>query len=182
VYTSPVADFAYTPVQPDNLNNEVQFSDLSTGATAWDWVFSGSDGVKTSGLPSPLITFADTGIVAVRLAVSTPEGCTDSILRRVDLVPRVRLFVPNVFSPDNATQPDNDRFGIHGILPGYTDFSMTVWSRWGEMVFDTANPADTWNGRTRDGKRLQPGVYVYRISLTGPRGEPMEWNGTVTLL
>lgn len=178
----PVADFAYLPELLSNLNNTAYFQDKSdSSALQWRWEF-GSFSYSTK--QNPIHVFAsDTGFVPVTLRVFNAEGCSDTITRVLDITPKVRLYVPNVFAPLSDTGLRNDRFGLLGILPGYSDFNMRVWSRWGELLFESTDPENGWDGRrNRDGKVMPVGVYVYQITLKGPRGEPLRFEGTISLL
>jgi len=181
VYASPVAGFRYLPKNPSNLDNTLLFTNLSdASAVLWSWTF-GSFG--TSQQFNPLYTFPDTGLVPVVLMVSNVQGCMDTLTQIVDIVPKVQLYIPNVFAPGLGSSNGNDRFGILGILPGYTNYRMTIWSRWGEMLFETNDAQETWDGRRMGSSKLMPkGVYIYSIRFTGPRGEPFEYEGSITLL
>ena len=60
---------------------------------------------------------------------------------------------------------------------------MSIWNRWGELVFETNNPNDKWNGEKRNSGGMSPeGVYVYVVSFTGPRGEAKTYKGFATLV
>lgn len=176
---SPIADFTFSPdTLLSNINNTVQFTDQSTAASAWNWTF-GKFGVST--LVNPVKTFTDTGLVKVRLIVTHRSGCQDSLTKTLDFRPEIRWFMPNAFTPNN--DGINEGFKGKGFLTGYSNFSMTIWNRWGELVFETNNPEEAWNGRLRNTGDMSPaGVYVYVVRFTGPRGEINEYKGYATLI
>ncbi|TNE59026.1 MAG: PKD domain-containing protein [Bacteroidetes bacterium] len=179
VEPSPVADFTYSP---DSLltrfNNTVQFKDLSTGANRWNWTF---DEYGTTTQQDPLFTFPDTGLMKVTLIATHPEGCKDSLSKYLDFSPVITWYMPNAFTPNGDGQ--NDGFRGKGFLEGATAFQMTIWNRWGELVFETENPDDEWNGRQMNTGEMSPeGVYVYVVTFTGPRGQKEEFKGYATLL
>jgi PKD repeat protein len=180
-YPSPTANFDYSPRAVSNLNNTVTFKNLSDSTSAvWNWQFGAAG---QSSQANPVYVFLqDTGLTPIKLTAWNQYGCPDSLTKFVDVVPLARLYVPNAFKPFVDNGSGNDRFGISGILPAYSDFSMTIWSRWGEMLFRSEDPARTWDGRRGDdGRVMPPGVYVYIVHLKGPRGEPIDLQGTVTL-
>jgi hypothetical protein len=60
---------------------------------------------------------------------------------------------------------------------------MTIWNRYGELVFETANPLDGWSGLDQKSGSMSPdGVYVYVVTFTEPRGRPVEYKGFATLI
>ncbi len=182
VRPSPVANFNYQPSKLSNLENEAQFYDLSdTSVVQWNWLF-GDNG--RSFQQNPKYTFQqDTGLVPVTLRVTNQYGCSDTLVRILDIVPTLRLYLPNVFAPQSDNGNGNDRFGLLGIIPGYEDFNMKIWSRWGELLFESNRPEDQWNGRkSGSGKVYPPGVYIYQINMTGPRKEPIRLQGSVSLV
>lgn len=179
VEPSPIADFDCDPSSGlSNFNNTVQFTDKSTGAAHWNWQIGNR---FTTLEQNPTYTFSDTGLVNVRLIVTHPAGCKDSMTKVLDIRPEVTWFMPNAFTPNGDGV--NDDFYGKGYLNGVTDFKMTIWNRWGELVFETSNPNDRWNGEKRNAHGMSPeGVYVYVVTFTGPRGEKNEFKGFATLV
>jgi gliding motility-associated-like protein len=177
-YDPPIADFSFAPTEVDILNPTVSFTDLSTDAKYWNWKF---DRFGTSVKQNPEFVFPDTGLMRIRLIVTHPEGCKDSLVQFLDVKPVVTWFMPNAFTPNG--DGTNDGFLGKGLVRGATDFNMSIWNRWGEMVFQTSNPDEPWNGRAQQTGGLSPvGVYVYTVSFTGPRGEKFEYKGYATLV
>lgn len=175
----PVANFACDPDSAlSNFNNTVQFTDLSTGAAHWNWQI----GPKFSTPEQhPLYTFMDTGLVNIRLIATHEYGCKDTMAKTLDIRPVITWHMPNAFTP-NGDGVNDDFFG-KGFLNGVTNFRMTIWNRWGEMVFETTNPNDKWNGEKRNSSGMSPeGVYIYTVTFTGPRGEAQEYKGFATLV
>jgi gliding motility-associated-like protein len=179
VEPSPTAAFTCDPETGlTNLNSTVQFIDQSLETNRWNWTF---DKYGTSKETNPSFTFPDTGLVQVRLIVTHPEGCKDSITKFLDIRPEVKWYMPNAFTPNG--DGSNEGFLGKGFLYGATNFNMTIWNRWGELVFETNNPDEAWNGRQMNTGGMSPmGVYVYLVHFTGPRGEPYEFRGYATLV
>lgn len=175
---SPEAGFSYTPAEPSSIEPDVVFNDESQDAIKWFWDFG--DGV-TSTVRSPSHTYRDTGLVAVQQIVVHPSGCRDTLIQYIDIKPEVRYFLPNAFTPNSDSV--NDGFKGVGIMEGATQFKMSIWNRWGELVFETGNPNEAWNGRKGNGGDEVPaGVYLVVVTFKGPRGEPFNFKGYATLL
>jgi gliding motility-associated-like protein len=179
VEESPKADFVFDPNENlSNFNNTVRFTDQSTNANRWNWTF---DDLGRSSVQNPVFTFQDTGLMTVRLIVTHPRGCQDSITKILDIVPKITWYMPNAFTPNNDGA--NEGFLGKGILDGVTDFNMTVWNRWGEKVYETNSHEESWNGRRMSVGDLSPaGVYTYIVTFTAPRGERKSYKGFATLV
>lgn len=113
------------------------------------------------------------------LSVSTAFDCTttDDIIVSKDCY----TDIPNSFTPNG--DGSNDYFFPRQFLSkSVTSFSMKVYNRYGQMIFETTNP----NGRGWDGKfnsKDQPtGVYVYTIDVTFDNNKVESFSGNVTLL
>ena len=116
--------------------------------------------------------------------VTDHNGCTasDSInVLTCDTNPcRNHFFIPNVFTPNGDGH--NDQFGLlkgNNVEPSEF-FSISIFDRTGERVFETTNETDTWDGQFR-GKPAAPGVYVY-IAKYVCNGDHIDTHGAVTLL
>jgi len=175
----PVADFYHTPPSYiSNFHPTVEFTDYSRRAAAWDWTF-GEYG--STILQNPTFTFPDTGKVDVQLAIMHYYGCVDTIVKTIDVEPRITYFLPNAFTPNNDTKNDEYRGG--GYFRGIKDFQMTIWDRYGGVAFQTTDPSEGWNGRRNNIGDIAPnGVYVCIVRYTGPRGVQHEEKGFATLI
>ncbi|MBP7274340.1 MAG: gliding motility-associated C-terminal domain-containing protein [Saprospiraceae bacterium] len=178
VLGSPAADFSYTPEALSSFQNTASFTNLSQKYRSIRWDFG--DG-SISYANSPEHTFADTGIVAVQLIAYHQSGCTDTIIKYLDIIPKVTYFIPNAFTPNSDAK--NDYFLGKGEFEGIKDFEMTIWNRWGEMIFQTNDPTEGWNGKKNNqGQDSQQGVYIFVVHYTTPRNEKIELKGFATLV
>jgi len=71
-----------------------------------------------------------------------------------------RLFVPGAFTPNNDGL--NDLFSPHAG-EGIIDFNLSIYNRWGQLVFSTKDKAKGWDGKL-SGVSQPVGVYVWTIS------------------
>ena len=77
----------------------------------------------------------------------------------------------------------NDDFRGQGVFAGMQNFEMTIWNRYGQLLFNTNDPFEGWPGIKNDnGEPLPTGVYVYLVTYNGPRGEPFKFKGFATLI
>ena len=178
VLPSPIADFTYSPDQPSNLLPTVSFFDESFEPVAWKWSFGN---VGASIQQNPVFTFPDTGMQEVQLVVFHASGCTDTLIQFLDVIPEVRYFLPNAFTPNG--DGNNDGFRGNGIMEGATDFNLSIWNRYGEKLFETEDPFEPWNGRKDNIGKLAPqGVYIVVVTYVEPRGIKRELRGFATLV
>ncbi|MCB0568916.1 MAG: gliding motility-associated C-terminal domain-containing protein [Phaeodactylibacter sp.] len=69
------------------------------------------------------------------------------------------IYIPNSFSPNNDGV--NDEF--YPLSPcDLLDYQLTIFDRWGQMVFRSSDPTDRWDG-SRKGEPLGRSVYVYML-------------------
>ena len=175
---APTADFLFTPESPNNLNPLISFSDRSQDAIFWEWRF-GEEGFSFERSPS--YRFRDTGRYEVSQIVTHPSGCLDTIIKIIDIKPEVTYFLPNAFTPNGDSV--NDTYKGVGIMEGARNFNFTIWNRWGELIFETSNPNEGWNGKKFNNGRESPnGVYVALVKFTTPRGEEREIKAFATLI
>ncbi len=116
------------------------------------------------------------GNVNYQVNVSIPEGCEESALISINV--RMPEFdIPNIFSPNNDGVNDVFRIFSGG---GLTDYSCKVYNRWGQVVFETTNIDESWDG-TYNGDPAPTEVYIYSIEFRVGT-ELFEENGEVTLI
>jgi len=93
------------------------------------------------------------------------------------------LFVPTAFSPNFDGK--NDRFRVKGPTQGIDNFRLSVYNRWGQLIWETNNFGDGWDG-TYNGTNCPLGAYTWVLSF-GVTGNIQEKNkvvkrGVVTLI
>ncbi len=176
---SPTAGFSYTPEMLSNFQPEAFFTDESLDAEAVQWNFG--DGTPPVYVWNPSHTFAEPGTYEVMQVVRHESGCLDTatVLLTSELL--VTYYLPNAFTPNNDSK--NEEFKGAGFFDGMSGFEMSIWNRWGEMIFMTNDPNQGWNGRKNNtGPVLQNGVYVVVVRYTEPSGNQISQKGFVTLV
>jgi len=163
----PVADFSFDPQNANIFQSKITFTDLSTSTiTSWAWHFNvhGSTEISEEKNPVKIFPSDEEGLYPVLLKVVNAVGCIDSITKNVFIADFSSLFIPNSFTPNN--DGINDRWVISHNDLSY--FKLTVFNRWGEVVFTTNDPDEAWDG-TFKGARVEMDVYVYKIYWEGDK-------------
>ena len=114
---------------------------------------------------APCDTLTDTIKITVLACDTLPADTT------------TRIFIPNVFTPNN--DGTNDWFAIQGV--GIFQYHLLIYNRWGSKLFESNEINQWWNG-TYQGNPVADGVYVYLISYRDVRGKYHELQGYVTVL
>ncbi|MCC6413278.1 MAG: gliding motility-associated C-terminal domain-containing protein [Saprospiraceae bacterium] len=109
------------------------------------------------------------------------DGCFDTASVIVRVISQTCIdpfiFVPKAFTPNG--DGENDVFRARGV--DIAELHMIVWNRWGEKVFETENPLDSWDGIFRENP-VPPDSYAWFLKVTCGNGEYYEAKGDVTLL
>ena len=88
------------------------------------------------------------------------------------------IFIPNTFTPNGDQK--NDVFRIRSY--GMSHISLfRVYNRWGELIFETSNINEGWDG-TWKGQLCFPAVYVYYVEGVCSDGTILLKHGNVTLV
>ena len=87
------------------------------------------------------------------------------------------VFIPNAFSPNGDGY--NDVLYVRGLYIEKVIFR--IFDRWGEMVFESQDVSQGWDGVFRDSP-LQPDVYDYYLDVTCIGGLKSIVKGNVTLM
>jgi gliding motility-associated-like protein len=145
------------------LESDVQFISSSTDAVTWSWNFGDPGSANnTSNLEHPVHSFENPGNYCVTLTVQNSTGCTDMTTYCVEVQPEFTFYIPNAFTPNGSG--NNDVFMGKGENIG--QFEMSIYDRWGNLVFFTDDVTKGWDGRMKEsGEICQMDVYVYNIAL-----------------
>jgi gliding motility-associated-like protein len=164
VYLSPNAAFTLEPNLP-SANEVAQFTDLSSNALNWMWDF-GDGGTSTD--QNPEYTFETSGTFTVTLVVES-DFCSDAVSRTLAVEEELLVYVPNSFTPNNDGLNDVFRPSLFGTEIG--QYSLQVFNRWGDVVFETEDPDDGWIGNVDNAETsgefyVQNGVYAWRLVVS----------------
>ncbi len=176
VYPVPEASFYTSPQVASILNPVIDFMNTSSGATIYTWDFGDN---KSSFEFSPQHMYAETGIYEIILYVENDYGCRDTARGQVVVEGASTVYIPNAFTPNNDGV--NDYFNVQGI--GLTDIQMSIYNRWGQIVFTSDNTSKGWDGNDYySGTKCPIGVYVYQVKVKSFKGDTREYVGRVTLV
>ncbi len=144
------------------------------GGTSYEW--SPSNGLSCTDCAQPVAT--PTSKTVYTIVVSNANGCTsiDSVTIDVEIVCD-NLFIPNVFSPNG--DGENDIYKIKGNC--IDRFSLSIYNRWGNQVFETININEGWDGSYK-GEPMNTGAYCYRAIIYSQSGKYIERVGTLSLI
>ena len=70
------------------------------------------------------------------------------------------FYVPNTFTPDGDGV--NEIFRPYGEGIDFSQYTMQIFNRWGELIYETNEPELGWDG-TYKGKPVQVGTYIWKI-------------------
>lgn len=91
-------------------------------------------------------------------------------------VPR-SVYIPDAFTPNGDGL--NDRFGVSA--DGIEYFTMTVYNKWGKLIFESTNINEQWDG-TYGGELVQDGAYAYLVGITSAGERNFVKSGTVLVI
>jgi gliding motility-associated-like protein len=179
VYPLPTAGFTASPQPATQLNNQVTFTDQSSGAMSWIWSFGADD--SASVLQNPVYTFQDTGTFNVQLIVTNQYGCQDDVTIPILVLADYALFIPNTFTPNG--DGINDVFFPLGVGVNPDNFIMYIFDRWGNMIYKTSTWPGGWDGTVQNTSRAcQQDTYVYKIATMNPEGTRKVYIGHINLI
>lgn len=110
-------------------------------------------------------------------AAECPNACDTNwvafVLTNADAICELEKIDPRVIFPEGITPNDdgyNDALIFNivdklGCPSNYAQSDITIFNRWGDKVFVQEPYENQWNGTTRDGGALPPGVYYYVLRI-----------------
>lgn len=173
----PKADFSIQPKTAEKLlKNKFLFYDLSSAAVTREWDFG--DGVFSDVL-NPTHMYSDTGVYEVKLTITGSNGCPDTTVKKIHVQPDFAFYIPNSFTPNG--DGINDTFIGYGI--GIKKFSMVLFDRWGNLMYETNSLDEPWDGKAAGGKDIaQIDIYVYHIVLRDVYLQTRRYTGHFSLI
>jgi gliding motility-associated-like protein len=178
----PIAAFEPSSDMFTEPGQGLSFWNNSSGAQTYLWDF-GDGSTSTDFAPFHLFNNAENEEITVTLVAASNLGCTDTTEFLIEFDPGLVYYIPNSFTPDGDQY--NQVFMpifTYGIDP--SNYSLEIYNRWGELIFESKNPAIGWDGTySPDGIQCQNGSYIYKITIKVPsRDERKVFEGHVNLI
>ena len=141
-----------------------------SGATNYSWNNSITNGL--SFVPSATTTYTVT--------LTDSNGCVSTDDVNVILtISCGDLFVPTAFSPNDDAI--NSAFRIKINANCVQTMQLQVFDRWGELMFETTNPSDAWDGKYK-GIPQPMDAYAWTLDVEYFTGQSFRKKGDVTLI
>lgn len=175
------ANFNIIPNQEciDNINSLIEIIDLASGYTSG--IIDFGDGSPALDIRQPGLLnheYQDTGKFVIQQIVRNDLGCVDTFSRVLCIHNVVRIYIPNIFSPNGDGRLD--LFKITHIGVDITRW--VIYDRNGARCFESHDGDATWDGQF-NGKRVVEGVYVVVIEYFNPNNGKQEiFKGDLTVI
>jgi gliding motility-associated-like protein len=150
--------------------NQVVLQPITNGVT-FQW--TPLEGLSCTTCQNPTVTATES--TTFYLTVADASGCLS--FDTITITYNGSLYVPNSFTPNG--DGDNDFFRAFG--KDIIEFEMSIYDRWGELLFHTENMKNNWNGTYR-GTLAKTETYIWKIKYTEVLGTKKKLFGKVTLL
>ncbi len=153
---------------------EAHFVNQSTDSYAWNWSFGDGD---FNNVENPVHIYTQEGEYLVGLVVTDANGCIDSTTIKVVVNPDFQIWIPNAFTPDSDY--NNAVFKPKARGCKTEGYSMMIFDRWGELIFESNDLETGWNGLYKNEGKMGELIFVYRITIVDLRGLKHQYVGQV---
>jgi len=163
VYDSPTASFSADQITVSVIEPLVNFYNWSQNTTSFEWDF----GDGTIGFAeNPIHTFpGEAGDYNVVLTAYNQIGCIDTAALNIHIAQDLIFYVPNSFTPNDD---EKNQVFLPILTAGYKKgtYSLSIYNRWGEIVFESRDPDLGWDGSYGPSSiNCQIGTYTWVIEL-----------------
>lgn len=192
VYPKPKALFESDPLITGMLDSEIEFINYSTGAERYFWFFGDND---SSLFENPRHKYRRIGEFEVMLVAESEDYCRDTTIRSIIIQNEFAFYAPTSFTPNG--DGINDCFRICGNGITRNNYMLTVFDRWGAIVFrsDTYDPSAScescgvgawdgtdWGNKIKGDAVCPPGLYQWFCTFEDWNGVIHNRQGTVMLI
>lgn len=183
ILNPPVAVLNANPTTGTNPLT-VNFTNSSQNADTYFWDLGNGVTANATDLSGQSTTYTADGIYSAML-VAYQGNCSDTAYVTILVTPPPIPPVPPVIVPVDISFPNiitpngdlvNDRF--EPTLLNIKSLSLTITNRWGQIVYDSSDINQTWDGKT-NGLILSDGVYFYTYTAIGAQNEELSGQGYV---
>ncbi|MBV6484091.1 MAG: hypothetical protein KFKLKKLM_00574 [Flavobacteriales bacterium] len=166
---APYIPLTLIPSTPDSIcsGSEVELSVRpNDGVAPYSFLWSTGD-------VNPSINYSTSGVSTITVSVEVTDKCLLTSTTSIDIPIKLCEVIPiNIFTP-NGDNMNETLFFTN--LENYENSELSVFNRWGKMVYSSSNYKNDW-----DGDELGDGTYFYILNVNNPA--KTIFKGTFTLL
>ncbi|NOQ27746.1 MAG: T9SS type B sorting domain-containing protein [Bacteroidales bacterium] len=90
-----------------------------------------------------------------------------------------KVYIPEAFTPND--DGINDLFqAVFSFIP--KEFEIKIYNRWGNIVFETRDYSQAWDGKVPNGNSAPTASYIYYIRIKTPNDQVVEQRGSVMVI
>jgi gliding motility-associated-like protein len=135
---------------------------LTENGVSYEWEFGEG---STSSMTHPNNVYTESGTYDVTLIATDAKDCIDSITKPITILDEFYIYVPNAFTPDGNRYNNTFRVSTINIV----SFDIQIFNRWGNLIFESNDYQDDWNGLDMNGNPVVEGVYFYTATPAGDK-------------
>ncbi|WNJ20621.1 choice-of-anchor L domain-containing protein [Pontibacter sp. G13] len=149
--------------------------DIPVISASWDF----GNALKSAEI-NPVHVYPFGGLFLAEVEFTDANGCQYVLSQPIEVKEFQAILVPNAFSPNESGV--NDEFIVR-VSELISEYQISVYTRWGQLVFESTSPTNHWNGRMMNtGKFVPEGTYIYSIQAKDNHGTAVPLSGTVTVI
>lgn len=166
---APYVPLTLTPSTPDSTcsGSDAELSVRpNDGVAPYSFLWSTGD-VNSS------ISYTTSGTATITVNVEVTDKCLFTATTSIDVpIKLCEVIAPNIFTPNGDNMNQTLEFTN---LENYKDSELSVFNRWGKMVYSSSDYKNDWNGDV-----LGDGTYFYILNVNN--AAKTIFKGTFTLL
>ena len=157
VHPYPVSTIDLTPGVVDSEDPVVTLRDVSPYSVSSVWTFAGAEIVPGREVTHVFEEATGADSVYFTLTNYNDLGC-ETVKAYSVPVNLYTIWFPNVFTP--GSEDGNARFKLYSINV-YEIFHIYIYNRFGQLVFESSDPAFEWDGNSVNGTACPQGSYTF---------------------
>lgn len=149
-------------IGPDSLSGVIGETSLieiqlTNGEMPYSWNWTSGFDLSCYECTNPFLNLENSGFLYLNITDANNCNAIDSVF--VSVEEELNYGIPNAFSPNS--DGINDRYFVVANAE-LRNFTMKIFNRWGQKIFETNDNAIGWDGTYKD-KLQNSGTYVYVI-------------------
>ena len=172
----PVPTIRSNTNQVNKEDARLILQDVSNDAAVSRWVFSDGGHSEGQRVTHTFGNLDEDSVWVQLISCNRLDCCADTTVWYPMIITTV--WFPNVFTPD---QDQNNTFGMITSL-NLIEYELYIYNRNGQLVWQTTDPTEQWDGIMSNGNKAPVGTYAYFYRYAYSTDSFHQGHGSVTLL